>query len=384
MGFASIHAVNQRRSDVLFDGAIAVVRITRIAGDKVDAMIFSDGPHGKIGTPYVLTNPIDANLQSVRDLAQGRVNPDDADKNIPASAVGDVVVFERAVADGKSLIVGRIATRVHNNFDGPVQVGRMLFKPTKASVSKRGATQFGTIMDPSKGEIVRSPEALTAFMLRELTVEWPGGRPGVIIRTRDDGSSSIMAEDLGNGEWASPAALARQLIEDNQVLANGGVELTPIWQMPIGRDQIWRDVDVRRMTSEPILGPFARLYVDPKNGFCFFPSVVILGDEDEWAFGAKTGRRQRVVLGAHPLTISSDIQVGNVPTPALSSGKLIEPIKLIYRSASEIEAATVARAARRVSSPASRPVHQAAAGRAPHEFSPDGEADSAPPMFGRR
>lgn len=363
MPFSSVSADPVRNLEFeLAEAPCAPVRLESTAGGKITVGLLIDGPLGKAGTMLTLARPVRVGGLALEEIVAGRPHPTVAAKNVAPSAVGDVLVFENAIARGDELIVGRLVTRTHDGMSGPVQVARVLAMPTSSSVSKRGARQDAIIADPSKAVIVRNPQELEAFAKRELAGRWPGGRYGLVLRNKND-CGDILADEDPRLETVD--AFIKRLVEDNKVLEGGPVEVTPIWRLPMGREQVMRDIDPREVTNQKVVGPFTKLYAN-KEGRCFQPSIAIFADEDEWAFGGKTGRRHRVIAGLHPLMSTATFKMTTLPTPARSNGEKVAAIRCLFKTDTDVDAAARARAERQPKAPPrpanAAPVAQAARG----------------------
>lgn len=326
--------------DAVRDGHCAPVIIERIENGEIVAGLLIDGPLGASGKQLRLTQPRGTQV-SLNDLAYGRAGVD-GKRAVPPSAVGDLVIFENAIVRGSDLIVGEVATRVHDAMDGPVQIARVLARPTRASVSEKGVTQYVSLMDPSRAAMISSLDDLVSFMMTRFGEGWPGGH--VTVAFRRNGACREVALD-SDGKWIEkPEAFAKRMIEVNDLLDSGPVEAIPLWSLPVGIEQARRDVNPHQMTPGKITGPFTALY--GTRGQAFMPSIAILTDEDEFAFGGPTGRKVRCVSGLHPLRTDLSITPATVPSLVKNNGLPVSQMRLMYKSADAILEMSEKRAAR--------------------------------------
>lgn len=350
MGFSSIK--NTGADDVLRSrlekGPCAPVRIVSYDDAGATATLLADGPLGPGGTQVRLVQGPCQGLK-LADLASGRPPARDGGNPVPATAPGEAVVFEHALARDGVLMVGKVATRMHDGMAGKVQMARMFARPTRASVSKRGPTQFVTLTDPTKARVVKDAAGFAEFVARELTSPWPGGLHGVLLRAGGE-CREIMADSDDRGWVESTEKFAARLGADG-LFGGSPVEVIPLWTLPVGKEQFSRDANPFKLTEGPVYGPFTSLY---NKGF--LPSMAIIADEEVWAFGGKTGRTARTLVGLHPLRTDLRLRPENLPTPATSK-VAVTPMRLFYRSEAEVDEAAAARARRRGTAP-SAPARQ--------------------------
>lgn len=313
----------------------APVTLTSIENGDVRACLLLDGPLGPGGTPVRLVQKPGSYGLSMDEITRGGKR---GEREISASGPGDVLVFENGYMEGDVLTVGKLGTRIHEGMTGPVQVARLLARPSKSSVSKRGVTQFATLVDPSVATVVRTREEFAAFARQHLVNEWPGGSFGLLLRTRDE-CADVMRDDDGKRPETLDAFVARML-DVNKIMDDGKpVELIPIWSLPMGQEQVVREGDVKAERASSI-GRFSSLYGSHRTAFQ--PSLVLIGDEEEWAFGERTGNFRRAVLGMHPLRTDFDLQYRTLPSKAINN-TTINPIKWLYKDAADLDRSVVAR-----------------------------------------
>jgi hypothetical protein len=179
-----------------------------------------------------------------------------------------------------------------------VQVVTAMARPTKSLVNEKGALQSLVITDGGNAKTARSVDKVKQFFSWVRSQPWPGGAPGMIIR---DQHGMITKEFFAEGR-----STIDSLVEDlefEEVFNNDAViELIPAWRLPMGRDQVTRDVDPKVKTAAQI-GPFTRRFVskDTKGFPGFLPCLVVLCHEDQWEFGGKTGKKAMVAAGVQPL-----------------------------------------------------------------------------------
>ncbi len=280
------------------------------------------------------------------DLLAG-IAKDKGGKPLPRTAPGEPIVFTAGYADGDDLVVQGLAGRVHDAVVGKAQVAYALASPSRTSSSDRGLTQFVTVADPSASRRVSTAEQLADLARAMAARAWPGGMPGFLFR---DGSSTTLEEypdRLARGHERPEAFVAR--LDRSGLFRDGTVEALPIWSIPMGRDQVMRErLSPTERTAGPRAGAFTSLYkLDASNRRSFAPTVLLLGDEEEWAFGGKTGANRRVVLAAQPLGLGDGHGRASMPS-AVRAPKGVTPwgFKVAEPDESRLEAAASARAAR--------------------------------------
>jgi len=260
---------------------------------------------------------------------------------VPPLTKGDVIVFESSYAEDGVARVGQVAVRTHDAMSGPVQVLTAMARPSQSKVSKRGAWQTLLVADGENAVMARSYSDVEAAFAKVAQKAWPGGAPGFIIRS-----------EHGTGEFiAEPDAGIDYLIEElrhEQMFADHGdsVELIPVWRLPMGRSQVVRDVDPRKetpLTSGPFTRKFEKGFNTNMRGF--LPCLIVACDEEEWAFGAKTGKSVRVAAGVNPILLRNPVPSSRLPTPFRNQGSKPNGILCLY-SDQELKVMAEARARR--------------------------------------
>lgn len=315
----------------------AAVTLMKADGDRVEAVLLLDGPLGKSGTPVVLKQPSDIPGLSLREIVQGARR---GDRDVPASGPGAVLVFDAGVMKDGVLTVGRLSTRVHDGHQDALQVGYLLAKPSRISVSKAGPRQSATLVDPSAAKKVASRPEFLAFADEHLGKAWPGGRFGLVMRTKGICVDVLRDEDDRSAETVQEFAV--RMVDSQKVLSDGPIELIPYWVLPMGQDQMAREANLREETPAKV-GRFGSHY--GKVQTFFQPSLVMLSNEDEWAFKAKTGKRPRTVVGMHPLRTDFRLSFKDLPSQWITGQTLVPP-KWLYRGDADIAKALAERKAR--------------------------------------
>lgn len=316
----------------------AAVTLMKADGDRVEAVLLLDGPLGKSGTPVILKQSSETPGLSLREIVQGTRR---GDRDVPASGPGAVLVFDAGVMKDGVLTVGRLATRVHDGHQDALQVGYLLAKPSRISVSKKaGPFQSATLVDPSAAKRVASRTEFLAFADEHLGKEWPGGRFGLVMRTKDVCVDVQRDEDDRSAETVQEFAV--RMVDGQRVLSDGPIELIPYWVLPMGQDQMARETNLHEETPAKV-GRFGSHY--GKVQTFFQPSLVLLSNDDQWAFRAKTGRRQRTVVGMHPLRTDFKLSFKDLPSQWITGQTLVPP-KWLYRGEADIAKALAERQAR--------------------------------------
>jgi hypothetical protein len=231
----------------------------------------------------------------------------------PALRKGDVVAFDRVFIENGDAYAAKITARTHDSMRGRVQFTMGMARASMTTVSKRGAQQFLTIADGSQALRIEDEDDIHIAYKNVCGMPWSGGAGGFIARTpvgANDGWTGEFHVDDENPLQAFIEQIAAQGLLDGQKW----LEFIPARKFPVGREQVARDVDVRVHASRTI-GQVGKHYMPIKGRFPGFrDSAIILCDEEEWAFGGKTGKIHRVAAGIQPLN-----RVGPVDARHLSS-----------------------------------------------------------------
>jgi hypothetical protein len=234
-------------------------------------------------------------MSAFRSLSSAIAGNERAAKLVPA----DVIAFETAYRYNGNVFAETISARTNDMMRGHVQVITAMARPTKATVNKKGALQSLVITDGLGAKTARASDKVRDFFKWVKSQPWPGGAPGMIIR---DHAGFIKKEFFEEGR-----STIDSLIEDlefDEVFSgpNGLIEMIPAWRLPMGRDQVTRDVNPKVEVSGYV-GAFTKSFVSKETkGFPgFLPCLVVLSKEDQWEFGANTGKQAMVAAGVQPL-----------------------------------------------------------------------------------
>lgn len=293
-------------------GAVAI-RVSDKPGHGILVSPLVSAPAGtelRLLQPEVQGLPLATALAGARS-PEGRVTH--------RTAPGDLIVLEAAYVDGDALVCGRVAGRIHDGMSGPVQVMKALARISAANVHKGGFTQWVSIPDPLAARVMRSAADVEALVNSQVGRDFPGGEVSFFMRSR----AGRQEFKMDPGE--KPAAYVKRLIEANRLLAGGPVELMPIFSVHVGRDQSLREgINTRVETGRPVVGTVSKLY-----GEGYVPSLLIICDEEKWAFGGKTDKRHRVAACVEPLEIVPPIDRKMIGTANMrdASGKPMKPFE---------------------------------------------------------
>ncbi|CAH1689268.1 conserved hypothetical protein [Hyphomicrobiales bacterium] len=293
-------------------GAVAV-RVAEKPGYGILVSPLGAAPAGtelKLHQPDVQGLPLVTALTGARS-PEGRVTH--------RTAPGDLIVLEAAFIEGDALVCGRVAGRIHDGMSGPVQVMKALARISAANVHKGGFSQWVSIPDPLAARVMRNAGDVEALVMSQIGREFPGGEVSFYMRSR----AGRQEFKMDPGEKA--AAYVTRLVEANRLLAGGPVELMPIFSVHVGRDQSLREgINTRVETVGKVLGSVSKLY-----GEGYVPSLLILCDEDKWAFGGKTEKTHRVAACVEPLDVVAPIDRKMIGTANMkdASGKPMKPFE---------------------------------------------------------
>ena len=285
---------------------------------------------------------------------------------------GDVVAFSSAYVDGGVARVGAITARVHDRLLGEVQVFTAMARPSQSRVSKKGAMQSLTVADGKAAAVARNAGDVAEAFAAAKGRAWPGGAAGLILRDRKGGTGEFFEEkDAGIDFLLQELSHSGAFAQKDDVL-----EVIPAWRLPMGRDQVVKDVDPRVETQKPVSGTFTMQFEPKKSrGQGFLPCLVVACDEEEWAFGGKTGKKVRVASAVQPIFRREPVMADRLPSSVRAYGGNVNTVLSLY-AAAELSAMAAARADRRGPDPE------------PARREEGGQDEYRPPMpkfaFGRR
>jgi len=309
--------LNQER---LEGGQPLVVRLTSISEDgSAIGELLVDALRTPAGTKVSIASAPCVRLRMSLDAC---IRGND---QTPASRVGDVIAFASAYAKDGIAYVGEVSAREHEGHEGPVQILTAMARASRSKVSKRGPLQTLTVTDGDAAKVARSVDEVVKLLSETASRAWPGGDAGLIMRDEEGRSAEYFL-----GFDRDEDFLADEL-KRNKTFENGRLELIPAWRIPMGREQILREIDPRKETDWRS-GPVTRMFEfgTSRINQGFLPCMLILGDEEEWAFKAKTGRTHRVVLGLQPILGRNPVSAARLPSAVRSFGGRSNGVKVLY------------------------------------------------------
>ena len=286
----------------------------------------------------ILSRASGTTIEAIRDGAPAS----EGKKAVARTGPGDLVVFRAAYVEGDTLVGDRIVSRIHDGMKGRVQIAYALARPTRTSVSKRGISQRMNIIDPSSAAKVSKREEMLALVREVYARAWPGGDPIFMFR---DGARTEDVEIENDGKKReTPEEFVARMVDVNKLLSKGPIEIIPKWTLPMGREQVMREGLDPKIDAKGVDGKFTSLWPANARERGYVPTLLILGDEEEWAFGQGTGKTQRTVLGAHPMNTTRPAFPNDVAT-AVRRTKDAVPfgVNLLVKSDSDLDAAAKAR-----------------------------------------
>ncbi|MCZ7861903.1 hypothetical protein O9X98_10990 [Agrobacterium salinitolerans] len=228
---------------------------------------------------------------------------------VPALRKGDIVAFDSVFIDGGDAMTARVTARTHDGMKGRVQFAMGMARASMTTVSKRGAQQFLTIADGSQAYRVDDVEDIRFAYKNICEMPWTSGAGGFIARNYE---GRVFEYHVGKDNPLQ--AFIEQVEAEGHLQGKRWLELIPARKFPVGREQVARDVDVR-VEATKTLGRVGKQYMPERGRYPGFRhSAVILCDEDEWAFGGKTGKIQRVAAGIQPLNRTAAIDARVFPS----------------------------------------------------------------------
>lgn len=232
----------------------------------------------------------------------------------PLSAA-DVVTFESAFELGGKLRSATMSGRTHGKMPGDMQIIRAMARPGEAYVNQKGAFQSLTIASGEDARSARSVEKVLEVLdwAREQT--WPGGTAGVIMRDKHRRTREFF-EERGLDGQALSEDLEEAFSDPDHLL-----EVIPAWKVQMSFEQIGRDVDPTKPTSQGVSGPFSRRFSLGNGHKGFLRCIVILSDEEERAFGGTTGNMIRNAVGVQPITRQPAVSRENLEARTRKSDK---------------------------------------------------------------
>ncbi|MBY3433384.1 hypothetical protein HFN89_04310 [Rhizobium laguerreae] len=227
----------------------------------------------------------------------------------PALRKGDIVAFDRVFIEGGDAMTAHITARTHDGMKGRVQFLMGMARASATTVSKRGAQQFLTIVDGSQAFRADDESDIRAAYRKVCELPWSAGSGGFIARA----FNGRTVEYHVNVENPLEGFIEEMTVQGH-LQGKNWIELVPARKFPVGRDQVARDVDVRQEARKAV-GKVGAQFMPQKGPYPGFrPSAIIVCDEDEWAFGGKTGKVQRVAAGIQPLNRSAVVDARSLPT----------------------------------------------------------------------
>lgn len=223
----------------------------------------------------------------------------------------DIIFFESSFLRNGKAIVGPIIGKTNENMSGPVQIMSALLRITGVKVSKKGAAQYATIINPEKSKIVKSYEDIHNFLEEIKKITWPGGAYGFILRTDLGKTKEFFVSENYNEKYIINELEALNIFSE----ANGKIELIPSWSLPTGFQQMARDINLKNETNGNfVTGNFSKIFEKEKiREKGFIPCIMILSNENEYAFGAKKAER-RVISSIQPLSFNGPISIISLTT----------------------------------------------------------------------
>lgn len=272
-------------------------------------------------------------------------------EKVPAMVRGEVVAFSSAYVQDGVARVGQVTARAHDSLMGEVQVFTAMARPSQSRVSKKGAMQSLTVVDGKAAVVGRTYEDVAAAFDAAKARSWPGGAAGLVFRDRAGGTGEFFVDkDSGIDHLVEELRHVDALSGKDDIL-----ELIPAWRLPMGRSQVTMDVDPRQETQRPVSGPFTMQFEAKKlRGQGFLPCLVIACEEEEWAFGGKTGKKVRVASSVQPLFRREPVAAEKLPSAVRAYGGNVNTILPLYDDAS-LKKMAAERAARRGPDPEPQP-----------------------------
>lgn len=260
-------------------------------------------------------------------------------EKVSKSTAGDIVCFSSSFLKNGIAYVGKATARTHDGIDGKHQVVTAMARCSQSRVTKRGPSHSLTITDGNAAKIVSSVEEVIGMLEAAEKRAWPGGDAGLIMRNKDGATV----------EWFTgfdrDAAYLAEELHAQETMVGQRLEIIPAWRVPMSRDQVMREINPTK-ESGPISGPVTKQFEHKNTRFRqgFLPCLIVLCDEDEWAFKAKTGKKQRVVSGVQPILGRVPLLSSNLPSHVRKYGGHSNGILEVFSDA-EITQATARRAA---------------------------------------
>jgi len=273
---------------------------------------------------------------SGRDSLEEVVNGSErASKSVP----GDIVCFSSSFIKDGIAFVGKATARTHDGIVGKHQVVTAMARCSQSRVTKRGPSQFLTIADGDAAIIAATVEEVIGVLQDAEKRIWPGGDAGLIMRNREGATIEWF-----NGFDRDAAYLAEELRAEETMVWQR-LEVIPAWRIPMGRDQIMREIDPTKEAG-PTSGPVTSQFEHKDNRFKqgFLPCVIVLSEEDEWAFKAKTGKKIRVVSGVQPIFGRVPVLANRLPSAVRKNSGNSNTVLQVF-SDEEIAKAAARRAA---------------------------------------
>lgn len=238
---------------------------------------------------------------------------------------GDIIAFNAAYVENGVARVGAVAARTDDFLVGKVQVLTAMAKPSLSKVTKKGASQSLIMADGKAASIVRKYDDIPPLFEKVALREWPGGSPGYIMRNRSGVVGEFTAEGDQDINFLIDELRAGEFLEK----PNDLLEIIPIWKLPMGKGQVIKDVDPRTETPKPVAGAFTKKFIH-KGARGFLPCLVVVADEEEWAFGGKTGQVIKTASSVVPVFDRVPVSAEDIPTNVLPLGGPVNTVLTLY------------------------------------------------------
>lgn len=340
----------EQMRDALADAGPVVARLLP-DGESVQIMFgHASAPPGR--TARLLEMPGSSGAHAISTVLKGRPGREGGEREIPKSSPGDVLIFDAATIYGDGLLCSHAVARMHDGLEGEVQAMRLLARPGRTKVGENGAYQFVTLLDPGSARKVEDKEGFLAFAKEIASRRWPGGKPGFMIRNANKPFMKMSEEELRENvelfpdDRESMEAFTRRIVDVNELLSKGPMELIPAFGLPLSREHMWREgIDVTKPREMAQIGSITSRYAVNRKFRGFAPSFVVVGMEDEWAFRAKTGKKVATCLALQPLEAA--IEPRNIHSPVRGRQEKVCKALSLYQSPEQWKEASANREARR-------------------------------------
>jgi hypothetical protein len=331
--------------------AVSVEEVVKEDGSEIKGRLIVDAFGTKAGTRVTLRDPeADGRWGSMTRAFSPPNGGDDR------CGPGDVLAFASAFVRDGIAYVGKVGARTHAAQDGEVQVMTAMVRAGQTRVSEKAktTTQWITVADGAAAAIARKVDDVGAILSAAAARPWLGSGVGALLRSRSGDVVEFFSEGANGIDY-----LLEEL-HHQEAFGDGAIEVVPAWRLLAGREQSMRELRAGAAPTTPVSGMVTRSFEHASiKGQGFLPCLLVTCDEEQWAFGGKTGKVARVAAGMQPLFKRDPVSAARLPSTVRPYGGTPNPVRTMHPAAT-VAALAASRAAGRPEPVAQRDMREEA------------------------